>query len=148
MAEQTLTAWTINSLLIGLLILGLLSSYILLVNNEGEGEIFDDYPEIVAYNLNLTNIMGSENLITTANVNSNLSASYNPEIAVSGADQSQTAISTNLQDIVTITWTSIGLLGLLLFGNIYTGLISGLLIAIIGYVSVAYAIKAIRTGQT
>jgi len=146
MAENNITSFTINSLLIGLLIMALISSYVLLVNNEGRGEIFDDYPEIEEYNLNLTSVYTSGQLIETANINSNLSASYNPEASISGADQSGNAIAINLQDLITVVWASIGILGALLFGGVYRAILSTLIITVIGFVSTYYFIKFIRTG--
>lgn len=125
----------------------MLSSYILLVNNEGRGEIFDDYPEIEEFNLNLTNSYTDGRIIEVANINSNLSADYNPELAISAADQSGNAIAINLQNLITITWTSIGVFGALLFGSIYTAVLSTLIISILGYIIAAYFIKFIRTGQ-
>lgn len=147
MAKETITAFTINSLLIGLLVVGLLTSYVLLVNNEGREEIFDDYPEIEAFNLNLTETITGQNVVTAANINSNLSADYNPELAISGADQSGNAISINLQNIATAVWASLLVLGGLLFGTAFST-IATLIIAIVGFVVVAYFIKGIRTGQT
>jgi len=148
MAEQTLTNWTINSILIVLLTLGLVSSFTLLVNNEGRGEIFDDYPDIQRLNLNLTNSITGSEMLETANVNSNLTADYNAEASLSGADRTGNAIAVNLQNIVSIMWVSLGVLGSLLFGSIYRGILSGLIIAITGFTSVALALKSIRTGTT
>ncbi len=145
MAKETITAFTINTLWIGLLIVSLLSSYILLVNNEGRGEIFDDFPEIEQFNMNLTNIYTGGQLVDTANINSNLTATYNPEIAISAADQSGNAISINLQNLVTLTWTALNLLGAMLFGSVFRTL-STLITAIVGFVVAAYFIKGIRTG--
>lgn len=148
MAKDTITAFTINTLLVGLLIIGLTSGFILLANNEGRGEIFDDYPQVENFNLNMTDIYTNGELVEVANANSNLSADYNTEIAISAADRKGNVININLQDIATLTWTSINVLGVILFGNIYSTIISGLVIALVGYVTVAYSIKAIRTGQT
>lgn len=148
MAEQTLTSLTINSLLIGLLVMGLISSYVLLVNNEGRGEIFDDYPEVESYNLQVSELYNDGNLLETANINSNISADYNSEISQSGADKSGNAIAINLQDLTKITWASISFLGIILFGNIYAATLSVLVVSVIGLISVAYILKAIRTGQT
>lgn len=147
MAENNITSLAINSLLIGVLTLAMVSSYILLVNNEGRGEIFDDYPEIEEFNLNLTNSYTDDNILNTANINSNLSADYNPEISISSADRSGNAIAINLQNLITITWASIGVLGTLLFGNVYTSIISTIIVSILGYLITAYFIKFIRTGQ-
>ena len=147
MADKTITSLTINSLLVGLLVLSLLSGYVLLVNNEGRGEIFDGYPEIESFNLNLTDSYTKGKILEVANLNSNLSADYNPELSISAADQSGNAIAINLQDLITITWTGIGLLGAVLFGNAYVGVLSTLVISVIGYLITAYFIKFIRTGQ-
>lgn len=146
MAEKTLTAFTINSLLIGVLLMGLLSSYILLVNNEGRGEIFDDFPIIESLNLNLTNSYTDGQILETTNINSNLSAQYNPELAISAADQSGNAIAINLQDLMKVIWALLIVLGTLLFGNVFTTL-STLIISVVGIVIVAYFIKGIRTGS-
>lgn len=148
MAEDTITSFTINTLLIGLLALALVSSYILLVNNEGHGDSFDSYPEIQKFNLDIQDTYTDGKILETANINSNLSADYNPEISLSGADQSGNAVSINLQNLITITWATLGVLGALLFGNIYTGILSGLIMAIVGFLSTAYLIKAIRTGYS
>jgi len=147
MADNNITSLTISSLLVGVLALAMLSSYILLVNNEGRGEIFDDYPEIEEFNLNLTNKYTNGQIIEVSNINSNLSADYNPELAISAADQSGNAIAINLQNLITITWASLGVFGTLLFGSIYTTVLSTLIISIIGYLITAYFIKFIRTGQ-
>lgn len=148
MAEDTITSFVISTLLIGLLALSLISSYVLLVNNEGHGSDFDNYPEIEQFNLNLSNAYSDGKIIETANINSNLSADYNPELSLSGADQSGNAVAINLQNLATMTWSTLGILGSLLFGSIYTGILSGLVIAIVGFISTAYLIKAIRTGYS
>lgn len=148
MAEDTITSFVISTLLIGLLALSLISSYVLLVNNEGHGSDFDNYPEIEQFNLNLSNAYSDGKIIETANINSNLSADYNPELSLSGADQSGNAVAINLQNLATMTWSTLGILGALLFGSIYTGILSGLVIAIVGFISTAYLIKAIRTGYS
>jgi len=147
MAEKTITGLAINSILVGLLTLAMISSYMLLVNNEGRGEIFDEYPEVEDFNLNLSSTYTGGTLLETANINSNLSANYNPEIAISAADQSGNAISINLENIITVSWAAMMALGSLIFGNVFIA-ISSLLVAIIGFVAVAYFIKGIRTGQT
>ena len=146
MAEQSITSLTINSILIGVLLMGLLGSYVLLVNNEGHGDIFDEYPEIQAYNLNITETYGGDEFIEVANINSNISSEYNTEISQSGGDRSGNAIGINLQNMITLTWGTLGFLGYVLFGNIYTTILSGLVMSVIGYLSVAYLIKFIRNG--
>jgi len=148
MVDKNLTSLTINTLLIGVLVIGLISSYVLLVNNEGYGSMFDNYTDIKDYNLNFTNSYTDGRLIETSNINSNISANYNPELSQSGGDQSGNAIAINLQDLITLTWTTLGFLGFILFGSIYSSFISILVMSIIGYITVAYIIKAIRTGET
>ena len=147
MADKNITSLTINSLLVGLLAMAMISSYVLLVNNEGRGEIFNNYPDIEKFNLNLTDSYTNGKLIETANINANLSADYNTELAISGADKSGNAIALGLQDLMIITWTSLGFFGPFLFGSIYMTALSTLIIAIIGYLIAAYFIKFIRTGQ-
>jgi hypothetical protein len=147
MADKTITSLTINSLLVGLLALAMISSYVLLVNNEGREEIFNDYPDIEKFNLNLSDTYTNGENLKVANINANLSADYNTELAISGADKSGNAIATSLQDLVTITWISLRILGVLLFGSIYMTVLSTLIISIIGYLITAYFIKFIRTGQ-
>lgn len=146
MAERNLTSFTVNSLLIGLLLMGLLTFYVSLANNEGRGEIFDDYPEIEALNFNVTQQYTDGGLIDTSNINSNLSADYNPEIAISAADQSGNAINTNLQDISSVTWATIGILLQLMFGSVVGAILSSLMISVVGFLVVYYIIKSIRTG--
>lgn len=146
MTENNITSLTINSLLVGILALAMISSYILLVNNEGRGEIFDEYPEIEGFNLNISNIYTDGGLLEKADINSNLSADYNTEIAISAADKTGNAIAINLRNIITITWTSLGVFGALLFGNIYSGILSVLITAAISFLAVAWFIKFIRTG--
>lgn len=148
MAEGNLTNFTINMLLIGLLVLSLVSSYVLLVNNEGRGEIFDPYPEIEAYNLQIEEVFTNGNLLETANINSNLSANYNPEISLSGADQSGNAVSINLQNAAKTILATLSVLGSLLFGGVYRAVISVILSTIIGFLLASYLIKAIRTGDS
>ncbi len=146
MADKTLTALTINSLLILMLMLGLTSFYVLTVNNEGQGQIFDDYPEIENLNLNITNTLTDGQIIDIANTNSNLSADYNPEIAISAADQSGNAISINLQNIINIAWSALLVLGSLVFGSVFS-LVSSIIMAALAFVITAYFIKGIRTGS-
>jgi hypothetical protein len=148
MADGNLTGFVISMLLTGLVVLGLVSSYVLIVNNEGRGEIFDEYPEIEAYNLEVQGVFTDGNLLETANINSNLSANYNPEISLSGADQSGNAVSINLQNIATTVFATLSVLGSLLFGGIYRAVISVVLFSIVGYLLTAYLIKAIRTGDS
>lgn len=147
MADKNITSLTINSLLVGLLAMAMISSYVLLVNNEGREEIFDDYSKVEDFNLELGNTYTSGQIVETANINSNLSADYNPELAISGADQSGNAIAIGLQNLMIITWTSLGFFGPFLFGSIYIIALNTLIIAIIGYLITAYFIKFIRTGQ-
>ena len=147
MADKTITSLAINSLLVGLLALAMISSYVLLVNNEGREKVFNDYPNIEKFNLNLSDTYTNGENLKVANINANLSADYNTELTISGADKSGNAIATSLQDLVTITWISLRILGVLLFGSIYTAVLSTLIMSIIGYLTTAYFIKFIRTGQ-
>ena len=147
MAENNITSWVINGLLVFLLLLGLLSSYILLVNNEDRGEMFDNYPEIESYNLNLTSQVSGGRLNEVANINSNLSADYNPELAISAADKSGNAIAINYQDIIALLWASLSVIGVLLFGNVYIAVLSTIVTSIVAYITIAYTIKFIRSGQ-
>ena len=146
MADKNITALLINSVFIGIVLLSLLSFFILTVNNEGQGEIFDNYPEIEEFNLNLTRSYTNQ-ILDTSNTNANLSTSYNPELAISAADQSGNAMGINMQNLATSTWDSIFIFGRLIFGNIWTTLISGLLSAIILFMLTSYFIKWIRRGD-
>ena len=145
MAENNINALTTNFILIGLVLFGLTSIFLIVVNAEGRGEIFDDYPEIQSFNLNLSSQYTGE-VIDTANANINLSASYNPELAISGADQSGNAMAVNLQDLSTNTIKSISIFMGLIFGNLWTGLLSGIIIALITYLFTYNFIKWIRSG--
>lgn len=146
MAENNINALTTNFVLIGLVLLGLTSTYIIMVNTEGRGEIFDDYPEIQSFNLNLSSQYSNE-VVDTANTNINLSASYNPELAISGADQSGNAMAINLQDMTTNTINSISIYLGLIFGNLWTTVLSGIIIALVAYLFTYNFIKWIRSGQ-
>jgi len=146
MADKTLTALTINSLLILLLMLGLTSFYVLTVNNEGQGHIFDDYPEIENLNLNITNTLTNGEIIDIANTNSNLSADYNPELAISAADKSGNAISINLQNVINIAWSALLVIGSVVFGSVFS-LISSIIMAALAFIITAYFIKGIRGGS-
>jgi hypothetical protein len=144
MAEDNITSYTISFLLIGLVTMGMLSAFILLVNNEGRGEIFDPYPEIETFNQNLTGIYEGQ-LVDTVDVNTNLSSNYNPELSISSADRSGNAIGVGLQTLASATWTSLIVFGGLIFGSAW-GLLSGILIAIATSLFTYYLIKNIRTG--
>lgn len=146
MAENNINALTTNFILIGLVLLGLTSVFIIIVNTEGQGEIFDNYPEIQSFNLNLSGQYAGQ-VVDTANTNTNLSASYNPELAISAADQSGNAMAINLQDLTTTTMNSISIFMGLIFGNLWTGLLSGIIIALVTYLFTYNFIKWIRSGQ-
>lgn len=147
MAERNITSLTLNTLWIGLVIMGMLTFYILLANSEGRGEIFDGYPEVEKLNLNFTNIYTNGELVDTANINSNLTSTYNPELAISAADQSGNAIAVNLQDIITVGWSQFMVILGFMFGSNVMVVISGLIISAIAYLATAYIIKSIRTGD-
>ncbi len=144
--SDNITTFLANTLFVGLLLLGLTSFYILTANNEGRGEIFDGFPEVQSLNLQSGQQFTDGGLLETANINSNLSADYNPEIAISAADQSGNAIVIGLQDIITETWTVLASLIKLIFGNVVGLIISTLVIAITGYLVVDLFIKKIRQG--
>lgn len=146
MAEQNITALTLNILFIGLTLLGMLSAYILIVNNEGQGEIFDDFPEIESFNLNFTSQFANQ-VIDTTNTNANLSALYNPELAISAADQSGNAMALNLQTLTTLLLNSISVFMALIFGSIWTIFLSGLIASIMTYLFTYYFISWIRSGR-
>ena len=145
MAENNINALTTNVILIGLVLLGMTSVFIIIANTEGQSEIFDDFPEIQNFNLNLSNQYANE-IVDTSNTNTNLSASYNPELAISAADQSGNAMAINLQIVTTNTINSISTYMGLIFGNIWTGILSGIVIALITYLFTYNFIKWIRSG--
>lgn len=146
MADKNINALTINILFISLALIGMLNFYILTVNNEGQGEIFDNYPEIESFNINLTSQLSNE-VVDTANRNINLSASYNPELSISAADQSGNAMSLNRQEIITLMWNSISIFMSLIFGSVWTILLSGVLASILAYTTTYYLISVIRSGR-
>lgn len=146
MAEDNLAAMAVSFLLIGIVIFGGLSFFISLANNEGRGEILEEFPEIENLRNNYSNVYTSGQLIETVNINSNLSANYNPELAISGADQSGNAIQTNLQNIVTSVLVLGNVLVFVLFGNIVGQIIFGLITTAVGIYASYYFIKNIRQG--
>ncbi len=146
MAENNLLALTLNILFIGLTLLGMLSGYVLLTNSEGRGEIFDNFPDIESFNLNLTSIY-SNNVVDTSNTNTNISGLYNPEtLSVSGADQSGNAMALNQQELMTLTWNSLSIFMSFVFGIIWTIFLSGVILSILTFLITDYLIKKIRTG--
>ncbi len=146
MADKNINALTINIVLVGLTLLGMISGYILVVNNEGRGEIFDGFPEIENFNLNLSSQYTTQ-VIDTANTNANLSALYNPELAISAADQSGNAMAINLQTLTTATWNSISVFFALIFGSIWTIILSGIIASLLTYTFTYYFIAWIRSGR-
>lgn len=145
MAENNIDAAVRNYLLIGLVLLGLTSAYIIIVNIEGRGEIFDNYPEIQSFNLNLSDHYSGE-VVDVANININLSALYNPELTISGADQSGNAMTLGLQDLTTNTINSVGIYFSLIFGNLWTAVLSGFVIALAAYHFTYLFVKLVRSG--
>ena len=145
MAENNISSLTINMVLILVVLMSLLSFYIIIVNNEGRGEIFNNYSQIESFNLNLTSSFANQ-VVDVANINTNLSASYNPELAISAADQSGNAMAINKQTLFTNTWGTITLFGGMILGSIWTTIISGL---IAGIITIRYSylfLKWIRSG--
>lgn len=145
MAEDNITSWTVNTAIIGLLTLSLISFFVIMANSEGQDDIFDGYDNIEGYRLNLSSTVSNGQLLDTSNANLNLSASYDAEGTVSGVSKTGNVIATNLQALVSVTWSTLMVLGSLLFGSVFST-ISSLLIGIIGTFSVYYIIKNIRTG--
>jgi len=146
MADDNIKSFTINGLLIGLFLFSMVSAFVLLVNNEGRGEIFDGYPEISRLNTQLNSTYATGEPLEASNVNYNLSSNYNPELALSGADQSGNAININLSNLLRTTWNVLLVLGGFLFGSVFAT-ISTVLMAIVGFSISYYFIKNVRTGS-
>lgn len=147
MAEDSnLLGFSLNWILIGLFLMSMISGYVLLVNNEGKGEIFDEFDWIQNLNFNLTNQLTGK-LQDTANINMNLSANYNPELAISAADQSGNAIGINLIDMVTGTWNIMSSIASIIFGNIWTLILSIIFAALFAWVGLYYLVRFIRSGN-
>lgn len=146
MADDNITSLTINIMLIVVCMIGMLSGYLLLVNNEGRGEIFDPYPEISSFNYNLTSVANST-LLDRSNLNANLTTAYNPELAISGADQSGNAIAGNNRQLAQQGLIALSVFGTLIFGNLWTTIIWGILLGLFSSLMTYYFIKWIRTGQ-
>ncbi len=145
MAEKNILALTINITMITFAMLGMLTFYIALVNNEGRGEIFDN-TDIEEFNLNLTS-QYSSNVVDVANINTNLSAAYNPELSISAADQTGNAMALNQQQLTTIFLSSMSIFMGLIFGSIWTTILSGLILGLITFAFTYYFISVIRSGR-
>ena len=146
MGDKNIQTLTSNSIFLILTLFAMLTSFILIVNNEGRGEIFDDYPEIENFHLDITNQSGDV-VLEVANKNANLSAAYNPELAISAADQSGNAMAINQQDIATDSWNKISIFIGLIFGNVWTGTLSGIIIALLTFLFTYRFIRWIRSGS-
>lgn len=146
MGEKNIQTLTTNTIFILLALFAMLTSFILIVNNEGRGEIFDDYPEIEEFHLSITNQTGSS-VVEIANTNANLSAAYNPELAISAADQSGNAMALNQQTLATNSWDKISIFIGLIFGNVWTASLSGIIIALLTFLFTYRFIRWIRSGS-
>lgn len=145
MADKNILALTINITMVTFAMLGMLTFYIALVNNEGRGEIFDN-TDIEEFNLNLTSQYAS-NIVDVANVNTNLSAAYNPELSISAADQTGNAMALNQQQLTTIFLSSMSIFMGLIFGSIWTTILSGLVLGLITFAFTYYFISVVRSGR-
>ena len=146
MGTSNLSGLLVGIFFIGFFLLAMVSGTILLVNNEGRGEIFDAYPEFESFNLDFYNNLtgGSKEM---SNININLSAEYNPELAISAADQSGNAIAANNVEFMMNTWNLISVFLGLIFGNVWTIALSGLLTSILIALIALYVISFIRRGD-
>lgn len=146
MATSNLIGLITGVLFTGLFLMSMLSGYILLTNNEGRGEIFDNFEEFENLNLNLQNNLtgGTQEL---SNININLSSNYNPELSISAADQSGNAMASNSVTFTTEIWNTMSIFMGLIFGNIWTGTISVILISLLIFLASFYFVKFIRSGN-
>lgn len=146
MSNSNIVGLVTGVIFTGLFLMSMLSGYILLTNSEGRGEIFDGFEEFENLNLNLRNNLtgGTQNL---SNININLSSSYNPELAISAADQSGNAMASNSVGFMTTIWNTMSIFMGLIFGNVWTGSISVILISLIILLSSFYFVKFIRSGN-
>ena len=130
MADQSsITGLMMNVFFIGLFLFSCIMGYATLANSEGRGEIFDGYEQFESLNLQLSNNLGVSQ--AAANINNNLSSSYNPELAISAADQSGNAMGINVQNLTIGVWDSVSQFGGLMFGNVWIGTLSTLLTSIL-----------------
>ena len=144
--NNTLIGLSLNILWIGLFLMSMVTGYVLLVNSEGQGDMFDGYEEFTGFNQNLTSQLTGD-IKNVANTNNNLSATYNPELAISAADQSGNAIGINMQDLTVDVWNSISKFGGLIFGNIWTATLSIILSSILIMLFSYYLLRWIRSGN-
>lgn len=146
MAEKdSLTGLLMNIFFIGLFLFSMISGYVTLVNNEGRGEIFDGFEQFEGLNLELSNNLGV--VQSTSNINNNLSSTYNPELAISAADQSGNAMGINVQNLTIGIWNSVSQFGGLIFGNVWTASLSVLLTSILIIMFSLAMIRFIRRGD-
>ena len=131
---------------IGLFFLSMISGAILLINNEGRGEIFEGYEEFESFNLNLSNAL-TGNTQELGNININLSANYNPELAISAACQSCNDMAGISASFMTETWDLLSVFIGLIFGNVWTTTLSLLVSSILLVLISFYFVKFIRSGN-
>lgn len=145
MASDNLKGMTMNIFMGGFLLLAMISSFVLLANNEGRGEIFDGYEGFEEFNMNLSHSMGAD-VMTVADQNLNTSLDYDATGSDSGADKQGNAMGANFKDLAVNSFKNISVFFGMIFGNLWTlvisGILSGILILYLGY----YLIKWIRTG--
>ncbi len=146
MAENTsITGLLMNVFFIGLFLFSMISGYVTLVNSEGRGEIFDGFEKFEGLNLELSNNLGV--VQAKSNINNNLSSTYNPELAISAADQSGNAMGINVQNITIGVWNSVSQFGGLIFGNVWTATLSELLTSILISLFSLSMVRFIRRGD-
>jgi len=143
--NNSLTGTLINFFFIGLFLLSMTAGYVSLVNSENRGEIFDGYEAFEGLNLELQQNLTS--IQDVGNINANLSAKYNPELAISAADQTGNAMGINIWDLVVGSFNTISVFFGLVFGNVWTGILSILLSSLLITLLGMYLVKFIRRGD-
>lgn len=144
--ENNITGLTLNILWLVIFLMAMITGYALIVNNEGKGAIFDGYEEFEGFNLELSSSLpgNTENI---ANINANLSSTYNPELTISAAHQSGNAMGINMENLTIGNWNFISKFGGLIFGNIWTKTLSSLFASVLIFLSTLYMIRWIRRGD-
>lgn len=145
MADKTVLGLSTNFLLIGLFLVSLVTGYFLIVADEGQEEILEGYEIFGEISDNLSSYMTNESVILS-NKNMNLSSAYNPELAISAADQTGNAMSLNMFEVSKEIWSESGKFFGLLFGSVWTKTISLLLISILVLTAGYYSVKWLRNG--
>lgn len=145
MAEDSLYSVYTNAILMSLLTLALASFLILLVNNEGYGHIFDNDSRLDSFNMNVKSYLANDT-IDKMNLNINLTSEYDPELAISAADMTGNSMAINTEQIIATLWIQLALFGSIIFGNVWTTLISGFVLSLLtGWVAFLI-VRFIRSG--